>query len=157
MDHGFTSKLKTGFNYRMNELQAALGISQFRRLNDIVVRRNDLANRYDKLLEEFPLCLPLRIDGTYSSFHLYIVRLKFDHIKIDKKQIFYNLENKGIGVNVHYIPIHTQPVFRGLGFTSGDFPEAEHYYSEAMTIPLFHTMTNEQQDMVVEALMSSLI
>ncbi len=153
----FYQQIETGFNYRMNELQAALGISQFKRLNDIVVRRNDLANRYDKLLEKHPLSLPLRIEGTYSSFHLYIVRLRFDYIKIDKKQIFYNLKKKGIGVNVHYIPIHTQPVFKGLGFTSGDFPEAEHYYSEAMTIPLFHTMTNEQQDMVAEALMSSLL
>ena len=153
----FYQQIETGFNYRMNELQAALGISQFKRLNNIVLRRNNLANRYDKLLEKFPLSLPLRIEGTYSSFHLYIVRLKFDHIKIDKKQIFHSLKKKGIGANVHYIPIHTQPVFRSLGFVSGDFPQAEHYYSEAMSIPLFHSMTNEQQDLVVDALMSTLI
>ena len=113
----------------MNDLQAALGVSQFQRLEDIVARRNELANRYDKLLEKFPMSLPARIDGIRSAFHLYVVRLKFDEIRISKKQIFESLYQRGVSANVHYIPIHTQPVFRRLGFSAGDFPNAEHYYS----------------------------
>ena len=152
----FYQQLETGFNYRMNDLQAALGVSQFQRLEDIVARRNELANRYDKLLEKFPMSLPARIDGIRSAFHLYVVRLKFDEIRISKKQIFESLYQRGVSANVHYIPIHTQPVFRRLGFSAGDFPNAEHYYSEAMTLPLFHTMTDEQQDIVTNALTHSL-
>ena len=107
----FYQQIETGFNYRMNELEAALGISQIQRLGDIIAKRNDLANQYDKLLENFPLSLPARIDGVHSAFHLYVVRLKLDEIKISKKQIFENLHQRGVSANVHYIPIHTQPVF----------------------------------------------
>ena len=136
----------------MTEMQAALGVSQMTRLHDFVATRNKLAARYDQLLRELPLLIPTQIEDSYSGRHLYVIRLKLDEIKITHKECFDKLRKKGIGVNLHYIPVHIQPYYKELGFELGQFPEAEKYYSEAISIPLFHTMTLEQQDDVITSL-----
>lgn len=152
--HGdwYYQQIDLGFNYRMTEIQAALGISQVSRLHDFVAARNQLAERYDRLLEHLPVVTPKQINGSYSGRHLYIIRLKLAVIDLSHREVFKQLREVGIGVNLHYIPIHIQPYYKNLGFRSGDFPEAELYYSEAISLPLFHTMTIEQQNTVVSSL-----
>lgn len=149
--HGgwYYEQIELGFNYRMTELQAALGVSQLKRLDDFVEARHHLANRYNKLLSELPIVLPEQLTGTYSGLHLYVIRLKLDEVKLTHKQVFEGLRENGIGVNLHYIPVHTQPYYQNLGFKPGDFPESENYYAEAISLPMFHMMTLEQQDEVV--------
>ncbi|MEX6504820.1 UDP-4-amino-4,6-dideoxy-N-acetyl-beta-L-altrosamine transaminase [Jiella sp. M17.18] len=141
-----------GWNYRMTELQAALGLSQMRRLGQFVDRRNALADRYDRLLSDLPLDLPARQAETRSSFHLYIVRLREAETGGGRRAVFDALRRRGIGVNVHYIPIYRQPYYRRLGFRAGHCPQAERYYDRAISIPLYHGMTEAQQDRVVAAL-----
>lgn len=149
--HGgwYYEQIELGFNYRMTELQAALGVSQLKRLDDFVEARHHLANRYNKLLSELPIVLPEQLTGTYSGLHLYVIRLKLDEVKLTHKQVFEGLRENGIGVNLHYIPVHTQPYYQNLGFKPGDFPESENYYAEAISLPMFHIMTLEQQNEVV--------
>lgn len=153
-DHGlwYYEQFDLGFNYRMTELQAALGVSQMKRLHEFVAVRHKLAARYNQLLLDLPITLPYQLEDTYSGLHLYVIRLQLSKIDKTRKQVFEELRERGIGVNVHYIPVHTQPFYKALGFSKGDFPEAESYYSEAISIPLFHGMTIEQQDKVVDTL-----
>lgn len=141
-----------GYNYRITDLQAALGNSQLKRLPELFARREALARRYDILLRDLPLILPAREPGLQSAHHLYVVEIDEGESNVDRRSAFENLRRLGIGVNVHYIPIHLQPYYRSLGFQPGDFPASEHYYSRAITIPLYPKMTNEQQDEVVAAL-----
>nr|WP_188007635.1 UDP-4-amino-4,6-dideoxy-N-acetyl-beta-L-altrosamine transaminase [Photobacterium damselae] len=152
--HGgwYYQQIELGFNYRMTELQAALGVSQMKRLNDFVIARHHLAERYNELLKSLPVVLPYQLENTYSGLHLYVIRLQLDKISLTHKEVFDALRNKGIGVNVHYIPVHTQPYYENMGFSAGDFPESERYYSEAISLPMFHCMTKEQQDTVVQVL-----
>ncbi|TBR37473.1 UDP-4-amino-4,6-dideoxy-N-acetyl-beta-L-altrosamine transaminase [Marinomonas agarivorans] len=152
--HGswYYEQVDLGFNYRMTELQAALGVSQMQRLDAFVSARHELAARYNEKLKDLPITLPYQLEGTYSGLHLYVIRLQLDKLSKSRKDVFEELREKGIGVNVHYIPVHTQPFYRRMGFKQGDFPEAEKYYSEAISIPLFHGMTLEQQDEVVATL-----
>ncbi|OLQ86164.1 UDP-4-amino-4,6-dideoxy-N-acetyl-beta-L-altrosamine transaminase [Vibrio panuliri] len=149
--HGgwYYQQIDLGFNYRMTELQAALGVSQMKRLDDFITARHHLAKRYDELLKPLPVVLPYQLDNTYSGLHLYVIRLQFDKLSLTHKEVFDALRDKGIGVNLHYIPVHTQPYYRKMGFSAGDFPESERYYSEAISLPIFHGMTEEQQDTVV--------
>lgn len=146
-----------GFNYRMTEMQAALGVSQMRRLASFVTLRNKLAKRYDHALQDLPVQLPQQMQGTYSSRHLYIIRLQLDKIQITQKEVFSLLREKGIGVNLHYIPIHLQPYYQRLGFLSGQFPHAESYYKNALSLPLYHGMTKAQQDVVIVTLKEVLL
>lgn len=148
--HGgwYYQQIELGFNYRMTELQAALGISQMDRLDSFISRRHQLARRYNMLLKELPLGLPYQHPDSNSSWHLYVIQPDFDKIKKSHKQIFSDLRSSGLGVNLHYIPIHMQPYYKNLGFNKGDFPKAEEYYSKSISIPLFHSMTNNQQDEV---------
>ncbi|SFK08042.1 UDP-4-amino-4,6-dideoxy-N-acetyl-beta-L-altrosamine transaminase [Desulfomicrobium apsheronum] len=148
----YYQQIDLGFNYRMTELQAALGVSQMKRLDEFVARRHALAFRYDKMLTGLPVVTPWQHPDSYSGLHLYVIRL--DPTQTDRRQlhVFESLRNQGIGVNVHYIPVHTQPYYRNLGFEPGDFPQAESYYAEAISMPMFHGMTEAQQDAVVEAL-----
>lgn len=146
-----------GFNYRMTELQAALGVSQMHRLSDFINARHRLAARYDKLLAPLPVQLPWQLPGTYSGLHLYVIRLELDKISLSHKAVFDALRAQGIGVNVHYIPVHTQPYYQRLGFKLGDFPEAEQYYQQAISLPMFHGMTDAQQDKVVAVLTKLLL
>ena len=152
--HGgwYYEQIDLGFNYRMTEMQAALGVSQMSRLHDFVAKRNELAARYDELLKNLPLITPLQIEDSYSGRHLYVIRLKLDKIKLSHQQVFDKLRAQGIGVNLHYIPIHTQPYYQKLGFKKGQFPESENYYQDAISIPLFHIMTEAQQDEVINTL-----
>lgn len=149
--HGgwYYEQVDLGFNYRMTELQAALGVTQMTRLDDFVSARHKLATRYNQLLSELPITLPYQLEGTYSGLHLFVIRLKLDEISLTHKQVFDALRDNGIGVNLHYIPVHTQPYYQAMGFSDGDFPESERYYQEAISLPMFHGMTEEQQDTVV--------
>ncbi|MBV7298619.1 UDP-4-amino-4,6-dideoxy-N-acetyl-beta-L-altrosamine transaminase [Enterovibrio paralichthyis] len=152
--HGgwYYQQIDLGYNYRMTELQAALGVSQMQRLEEFVEARHVHAVRYNDLLKELPITLPYQLENTYSGLHLYVIRLKLDAISLTHKEVFDALRGNGIGVNLHYIPVHTQPYYQELGFNNGDFPESERYYSDAISLPMFHGMTTEQQDEVVRVL-----
>jgi UDP-4-amino-4,6-dideoxy-N-acetyl-beta-L-altrosamine transaminase len=148
----YYEQIDLGFNYRMTDIQASMGLSQLKRLDAFVIRRRELARRYDEHLADFPVITPWQHPDVASAWHLYVVRLQLDKLRITHRQVFETMREQGIGVNLHYIPVHTQPWFRRLGFKYGDFPEAEKYYQEALTFPLFPAMTEEQQDNVVHAL-----
>lgn len=148
----YYEQVALGYNYRMTELQAALGLSQMLRLEEFVATRNRLATRYDDKLKQLPIKLPFQSKDTYSSFHLYVIRLDLDNIKKTHKQVFQELRDKGIGVNLHYIPVHIHPYYQAMGFKTGDFHEAEKYYREAISIPIFHSLTNHQQDLVIRTI-----
>jgi UDP-4-amino-4,6-dideoxy-N-acetyl-beta-L-altrosamine transaminase len=151
----YYQQIDLGFNYRMTELQAALGVTQMERLDQYVARRHELARRYDQLLVELPVTTPQQHADSYSGLHLYVIRLKLDQIKRSHLEVFESLRKQGIGVNVHYIPVHVQPYYQQMGFKAGDFPEAECYYSEAISLPMFQTMTEAQQDEVVAAVLKA--
>jgi UDP-4-amino-4,6-dideoxy-N-acetyl-beta-L-altrosamine transaminase len=157
--HGgwYYEQIELGFNYRMTEMQAALGVSQMTRLHDFVAKRNELAASYDNLLKGLPLVTPKQIYDSYSGRHLYVVRLKLTEIALSHKEVFAQLRKRGLGVNLHYIPVHTQPYYKGLGFVSGQFPESEKYYTDAISIPLFHALTEVEQNKVVAVLTEVLI
>ena len=152
--HGswYYEQIDLGFNYRMTELQAALGVSQMQRLDDFVTIRHRLAERYNQLLDNLPITLPYQLEGTYSGLHLYLIRLQLDAISKSHKEVFEALRDNGIGVNLHYIPVHMQPYYQSMGFKIGDFPLAEAYYTEAISLPMFHSMSEEQQNEVVRVL-----
>ncbi|WP_226698682.1 UDP-4-amino-4,6-dideoxy-N-acetyl-beta-L-altrosamine transaminase [Qipengyuania gaetbuli] len=150
----YYQQIDLGWNYRMTEMQAALGISQLTRLSEFVDRRNALAERYDALLADLPLHLPGRLEGARSAFHLYVVRLQDETRHC---AIFEALRADGIGVNLHYIPVHLQPYYRDLGFADGDFPIAEDYYERAISIPLYSGMTEADQNLVVESIRSTFV
>lgn len=152
----YYQQVELGFNYRMTDIQAALGLSQMRRLNEFVEKRNLLAQRYDRLLTDLPVITPVRYPDAYSAFHLYVIRLQSQHLRKSRADIFTELRSRGIGVNLHYIPVHTQPYYARLGFRPGDFPEAERYYSEAISLPLYASLDEGQQDAVVQALRDTL-
>ena len=146
-----------GFNYRMTELQAALGVSQIQRLDEFVTKRHILQERYDSLLnDDLPVIKPYQGQNSYSSLHLYPIQIDFENTGKTRQKVYDELWNNGIGVNVHYIPIHTQPYYQQLGFKEGDFPNSEAYYNGAISIPLFHAMTVEQQDKVFNVLTRAL-
>jgi UDP-4-amino-4,6-dideoxy-N-acetyl-beta-L-altrosamine transaminase len=155
--HGlwYYQQVELGYNYRMTDVQAALGSSQMKRLDANVSRRHELAERYDAELAELPLQLPFRETFGYSAFHLYVVLLDSARAA-QRKPVYDSLREQGIGVNVHYIPVHTQPIHHAAGFRMGDFPCAEDYYARAISIPLFPKLTREQQNEVVGALRSAL-
>jgi len=148
----YYEQIELGFNYRMTDIQAALGNSQIMRIDQYVGRRSELAQRYNGLLSKLPVVTPWQHMDSHSSWHLYIIRLDLAKIKLGHLQIFKALREHGIGVNMHYIPIHTQPYYRDLGFKRGDYPEAEQYYAEAISLPIFPGLTETQQDYVVETL-----
>lgn len=152
----YYQQIDLGYNYRMTELQAALGASQMTRLNRYVSRRHELAARYDALLADMPVTLPWLHLENYSSLHLYPIRLKINRIGKTRRDVFESLRDQGIGVNVHYIPVHFQPYYKKIGFKVGDFPEAERYYTEAISLPIFQTMSEGQQDEVSAALRNAL-
>ena len=150
--HGpwYYQQVELGWNYRLTDLQAALGESQMNKLDAFVARRAALARRYDELLKDLPLTLPWQHPDTASAWHLYVIRLHIDHLKKSRRQVVEELRAAGIGVQIHYIPVHTQPYYRRLGFKVGDFPEAEKYYEETISLPMFAGLTDEEQTRVVD-------
>lgn len=141
-----------GYNYRITDIQAVLGVSQLSRLDEFVERRNMLANRYNQLLNKMPLQLPVVLPENRSSFHLYSVRLQTEKIQRTHEEIFSYLRDNGIGVNLHYIPVHLQPYYRELGFEAGLCKEAERYSQEAISLPLYPGLTEQSQDRVITVL-----
>ncbi|HVK99020.1 MAG TPA: UDP-4-amino-4,6-dideoxy-N-acetyl-beta-L-altrosamine transaminase [Dongiaceae bacterium] len=152
----YYQQIDLGFNYRMTELQAALGTSQLQRLDRYVARRHRLAQRYDELLAEMPVTTPWCHPDAYSALHLYVIRLQVEGNGRNHRDVFERLRQQNIGVNLHYIPVHTQPYYQRMGFRAGDYPNAERYYAEAISLPLFQSMTEAQQDQVVRALEQAL-
>ncbi|WP_280040574.1 UDP-4-amino-4,6-dideoxy-N-acetyl-beta-L-altrosamine transaminase [Pseudomonas sp. Hg5Tf] len=148
----YYQQIDLGFNYRMTELQAALGVSQMERLDEYIARRHHLAARYNDLLAALPVTTPWQHPDSYSGLHLYVVRLQLEKTTQTHRQVFESLREQGIGVNLHYIPVHTQPYYTRMGFKSEDFPLSMDYYQEAISIPMFQTMSEDQQDKVVAAL-----
>ena len=147
----YYQQVDLGFNYRMTELQAALGISQMSRLDEFVAKRHILQQRYDSLLINLPIINPYQDKDSYSALHLYPIQIDLNKVSKGREQIFDELRESKIGVNVHYIPIHTQPYYRQLGFKDGEFPNSESYYEAALSLPLYSGMSFQEQDKVVES------
>ncbi|MFZ4729890.1 MAG: UDP-4-amino-4,6-dideoxy-N-acetyl-beta-L-altrosamine transaminase [Pseudanabaena sp.] len=156
--HGawYYQQLELGFNYRMTDIQAALGASQMQRLEEFVNRRRFLAQRYNHLLQDLPITLPYQHSDTESSWHLYVIRIHLDKISKTHGQVFEELRQVGIGVNLHYIPVHTQPYYQNLGFKWVDFPSSEWYYKSAISIPLYYGLSDRDQDLVIASLKRAL-
>ena len=148
----YYQQIDLGYNYRMTELQAALGVSQMHRLDAFVQRRHQLAQRYDQLLANLPVTTPWQHPDSYSGLHLYVVRLQLDKINKTHRKVFEALREQDIGVNLHYIPVHTQPHYQRMGHNVGDYPQSEQYYAEAISLPMYQTLRDEQQDQVVAVL-----
>ncbi len=152
----YYEQIDLGFNYRMTDIHAALGVSQLARLETYVAIRQKLADRYDCLLQNLPLQLPERNVEAESSFHLYIVRLDSDAAQCNRRQLFDSLRAKGIGVNVHYIPVYRHPYFESMGFDRSQFYESERYYEEALSLPIFPRLSDADQQYVVDMLAEEL-
>lgn len=148
----YYQQIELGYNYRMTDIQAALGTGQMQRLDEFVARRHALAKRYDEALRAMPVTLPWQDPDSFSAYHLYVIRLDHTHMMKPHRTVFEELRQQGIMVNLHYIPVHTQPYYRRMGFTRGDFPESERYYAEAISLPLYYGLTVQDQDRVIEAL-----
>jgi dTDP-4-amino-4,6-dideoxygalactose transaminase len=140
----------------MTDIQAALGVSQMTRLNHYVARRHEIAQRYKDLLVDLPVILPWQHPDSYSAYHLFVIRLQLDKIRATHLQVFEALRAKDIMVNLHYIPVHTQPYYQKMGFRQGDYPNAECYYREAISIPMYPMLSIRDQDVVVSALREAL-
>jgi len=153
----YYQQIDLGFNYRMTDIQAALGASQINRLDSYIASRHALAERYNEKLSDLPVVLPWQNPECHSAYHLYIIRLHTNKQQMSHKHIFEGLRKRDIGVNLHYIPVHTQPYYKKMGFNAGDFPEAMAYYNEAITLPLFPTLTTDQQDQVISAVRETVL
>jgi UDP-4-amino-4,6-dideoxy-N-acetyl-beta-L-altrosamine transaminase len=151
----YYEQLQLGFNYRMTDLQAALALSQLARIDEFLAKRRALARRYDAALAGLPLRLPFVAPENQSAFHLYVVRLETDSAAWHR-EVFEALRSGGIGVNLHYMPVHLQPYYRSLGFRDGDFPESEAHQRQAITLPLFPALSRADQDEVITKLRSLL-
>ncbi|SKC20584.1 UDP-4-amino-4,6-dideoxy-N-acetyl-beta-L-altrosamine transaminase [Kosakonia radicincitans] len=145
----YYQQVDLGLNYRMTELQAALGVSQLKRIDGFVARRHELAKRYNIAFDGIPVSTPAQSESGYSALHLYPLTVNEPS---QRKPLFDYLRDKGIGVNVHYIPVHTQPYYEKLGHKTGDYPAAEDYYSRAISIPMYSTLTDEEQDYVIKCI-----
>ena len=158
VSHGawFYQQITLGYNYRMTELQAALGISQMMRLTKFVSTRHKIAERYNLLLKDLPVQIPYQLEKTYSSMHLYVIRLQLDEILMTHSEVFDELRANQIAVNLHYIPVHIHPYYKAMGFRYGDFPVAEKYYKEAISLPMYPGLSKSDQDKVVQVLTCSL-
>ena len=153
--HGpwYYQQLELGYNYRLSDLHAALGLSQLKKLDTFIQKRSELANVYDEMLADLPLKLPVFEPHVKSAWHLYMVELT----QHDRQNVYQQLHDKGVGVNVHYIPIHLQPFYQQLGFKQGDFPVSEHFYQNALTLPLFPSLTDAEQTKVIQVLYEVLL
>lgn len=148
----YYQQIYLGFNYRMTDLQAALGLSQMQRLDEFVTKRHAIAKRYDQLLADLPVVTPWQHADSYSGLHLYVIRLKTEEIGNTHRQVFERIRAAGIGINLHYIPVYRQPYYEDLGFKPGYCPEAEQYYAEAISLPMYPGLTEVEQNKVIEVL-----
>ena len=148
----YYQQIALGLNYRMTDIQAALGLSQMSRLDSFVAKRHEIANRYNELLKDLPLTLPYQHADNFSALHLYVIRLQLDKINKTHKQVFKSLCAAGVGVNLHYIPVYRQPYYRQFGYNVSDFPESEKYYEEAISLPIYSQLTPSLQDSVADIL-----
>jgi len=148
----YYQQIELGYNYRMTDIQAALGLSQMQRLDAFVAKRHTIARRYDELLDGLPINIPWQHPDSYSGMHLYVVRLRLDDIGKSHREVFEVLRAAGIGVNLHYLPVYKQPYYEVLDFQAGHCAEAEQYYAEAISLPMYPGLTEEQQEQVVHAL-----
>jgi len=146
-----------GFNYRMTDIHAALGVSQMQRLDEFVTKRQLIAKKYNKALSHLPLIIPHQLKDSYSSFHLYVIRLKLDEINKTHKEVYEALRAIGIQVNLHYIPIYRMPYYEHLGFDQGYCPQAEKYFSEALSIPMYPRLKESELRFIISSLSSILL
>ena len=149
-------QINLGYNYRMTDIQAALGLSQMQRVNDFVSMRHTIATRYNQMLSALPVVQPWQHHDGYTSYHLYVIRLKLDEISKTHREVYEMLRAAGVLVNLHYIPVYRQPYYEQMGFSAGYCAEAEQYYSEAISLPMYPGLTEQQQDYVVSALENAL-
>lgn len=155
--HGewYYQQIELGFNYRMTDLQAALGISQLAKINDFISKRQIIAKRYDQLLASYPVVLPYQNANTSSAWHLYVIKTQNNY---NRKQIFDAMRASGIGVNVHYIPVHTQPYYRSkYGFSENAFPNAVNYYRHCLSLPMYYDLRQDEQEYVAQVLAEVLV
>ncbi len=152
----YYEQILLGYNYRMNDIEAALGVSQFRKIDKFVKERRKISVRYNKLLKSLPVITPFELKESYSTYHLYIILLKLNVTHSSHIKVFNNLRDKGIGINLHYIPIHTHPYYKKLGFKQGQFPNAETFYKSAISLPVYPGLTKKAQDKVVQILRKAL-
>ena len=159
VSHGpwYYQQIKLGFNYRMTDIQAALGLSQIKRLKDYVARRHQIADSYNKMLLDLPIGIPWQDPDSFSAFHLYIIQLKLDLISKSRGEIYEFLVKSGVGVNIHYIPVHLHPYYSNLGFKAGDFPVSEKYYSQAISLPIFSSLLTSEQEHVIKVIKKALL
>ncbi len=149
-------QIALGFNYRMTELQAALGLSQMQRLDEFVTKRHVMAKRYDNELPELPIQTPWQHPDNYSAYHLYPIRIKQGKSTATQRQVYDALQAAAINCNIHYIPVYRQPYYEGMGFNAGYCPEAERYYKEVLSIPIYPTLTASDQDKVINVLVQAI-
>ena len=152
----YYEQIDLGYNYRVTDMQAALGTSQMKRLPEFLQRRRYLAKRYNELLADLPLILPYQMESVNSSWHLYVAGFREGASLTKKEHLFQEMKKHGIILNMHYIPVHLQPYYQNMGFVHGDFPVSEAYYEKAFTLPLYYGLSDEEQVTVVEALRDSL-
>lgn len=152
--HGdwYYEQIDLGYNYRMTDLQAALGISQLTRIDSYIEKRHEIASIYNNELSLVPLDIPIQHPDTYSSFHLYIIQLDLSKLNKSHQEIFQLLRKNGLGVNLHYIPVHLHPYYQKLGFKKGDFPKSEFYYKRSISIPIFPRMSHDDINFVISTL-----
>ncbi len=153
----YYQQVELGYNYRMTDIQAALGLSQMSRLDEFVERRHQIADKYDDSLRDLPVTPQHRSSDGYSAMHLYVICLETEGFDKSHKQVFSELRGSGIGVHLHYIPVHTQPYYQELGFNVGDFPQAEKYYSQSISLPMFPGLSDDQVLTVVKELRNVLV
>lgn len=152
----YYEQLSLGFNYRMTDIQAALGLSQLDRLNQFIERRHVIAKKYTLALKSLPIKLPYQIKDSYSSYHLYPILLNLEDSPICRNELFSRLRKAGIGVNIHYIPVYHQPYYKGLGVKYKSLENAEYYYERAISIPIFYRLTDVKQNFIIEQLIQNL-
>jgi len=149
-------QIELGFNYRMTDIHAALGLSQMQHLDEFVSRRHEIAERYDVELKSLPITTPHQASGTYSSYHLYPIRVSEAESGKTQKQVYDALWQNGVAVNLHYIPVHRQPYYEKLGFKASDFPEAEQFHREVISLPMYPALEQQQQTAVIVVLAEAL-
>lgn len=160
MDHlpdgsWYYQQIELGYNYRLTDLQAALGLSQMNRIEEFVNRRNEIANLYNQLLSNMPFVLPWQSPDNYSSYHLYVIRVK-NSAPNNHHEIFERLRARGILVNLHYIPLYHHPFYKKMGFDKNNYPESESYYSEAISLPIYSSLTDDDVKTIVHELSTPL-